>query len=191
MQPFLDLQKINLRDRDQLLDAITNVLDSGWYVLGQNVYELKEFAQYCGTNFCVGTGNGLDALKLIFRHIVSLQINAGDGLVPANTYIASILAITENALHPVLVEPNLKTYNIDLRKIEASITPKTRAILAVHLYGYVVDMEAIRDLAEKYDLIVIEDCAQAHGAQLRDRLAGNLSDAVVLVFTQEKFRGDW
>ena len=107
-------------------------------------------------------------------------------LVPA--HIASILAITENALHPVLVEPNLETYNIDLRKIEAIITPKI-AILVVHLYGYVVDMEAIRNLAEKYDLIVIEDCAQAHGAQLRDRLAGNLSDAAGFSFYPGKNLG--
>jgi dTDP-4-amino-4,6-dideoxygalactose transaminase len=192
MQPFLDLRKINSRDRDQILDAISNVFDSGWYVLGQNVYEFeKEFAQYCGTDFCVGTGNGLDALKLIFRAYCELgSLKAGDEvLVPANTYIASILAITENALNPVLVEPNLKTFNMDLRKIEASITSKTRAILAVHLYGYVADMEAIHNLAKKHDLIVIEDCAQAHGAQLRDRLVGNLSDAAGFSFYPGKNLG--
>jgi dTDP-4-amino-4,6-dideoxygalactose transaminase len=180
MIPFLDLKEINAQYREELILAATNVIDSGWYIQGKQVQRFeKEFADYCGTKYCVGVANGLDALILIFRAYKELnKLKEGDEvIVPANTYIASILAITENRLKPVLVEPDERTYNLDPTLIEQAITPKTKAIMAVHLYGQLADMPAISKIAEKHELLVIEDSAQAHGASHKGIKAGNWGDA--------------
>jgi len=166
--------------KKELMKAIENVFDSGWYILGRQLILFeKEFAKYCGTRYAVGVGNGLDALILIFRAYKEMGImREGDEvIVPANTYIASILAVTENRLKPVLVEPDLATYNIDPDLIEEKITDKTRAIMVVHLYGRVGYSDKIRKIADKYNLKVIEDGAQSHGAEYKGRKSGNLGDA--------------
>ena len=176
MIKFLDLHKINERFRDEINSRIKQVLDSGWYLLGEQdkTFE-KNFAEYCGTKHCIGCANGLDALNLIIR---AYGFGAGDEIiVPANTYIASILAISENGCTPVLVEPDINTYNINPDLIEEKITSKTKAIMVVHLYGQAVQMEKIWALAKKYDLKVIEDSAQAHGAIYQGKRVGNLGDA--------------
>lgn len=153
----------------------------------QNELFSKHFAAYCGTKYALGVANGLDALNLIIR---AHGFGPGDEIiVPANTYIATILAITENGCAPVLVEPDIKTYNIDPDKIEAAITPKTKAIMVVHLYGQAVQMQKVWAIAEKYNLKVFEDCAQAHGAVYQDRRAGNLSDAGAFSFYPGKNLG--
>jgi dTDP-4-amino-4,6-dideoxygalactose transaminase len=177
--PFLDLKAVNARERDALIAAFTRVLDSGWYVLGGEVAAFEsEYAQYCGTRHAVGVGNGLDALTLSLRAYRELdRLKPGDEvIVPANTYIATILAITENGLTPVLVEPDLATYNLDAALIEAALTPRTRAVLPVHLYGQTADMTAINAVARKHGLIVVEDSAQAHGARHAGVRAGALGD---------------
>ncbi|MEQ1774940.1 MAG: DegT/DnrJ/EryC1/StrS family aminotransferase [Burkholderiales bacterium] len=178
--PFLDLGGINARDRVALIHAFTRVLDSGWYVLGKEVEAFeREYAAYCGTRHCIGVGNGLEALVLILRAWRELGVfKAGDEvIVPANTYIATILAITENGLTPMLVEPELATCNLDAACIEKHIRPRTRAILPVHLYGQTAGMLAINALARQHGLKVIEDCAQAHGARHAGVRAGALGDA--------------
>ena len=180
MIPFLDLKNINAQYRQELIDACINVIDSGWYVQGEQVKAFEEeFADYCAVKYCIGVANGLDALILIFRAYKELnKLKEGDEvIVPANTYIASILAITENRLKPVLVEPDEQTYNLDPKLIEQAITPKTKAILAVHLYGKLADMPAINRIARKYGVLVIEDSAQAHGASYNGIKAGNWGDA--------------
>ena len=180
MISFLDLKQINAQYRSELIEACTKVIDSGWYVQGNECNEFeKEFAKYCGTKYAIGVANGLDALTLILRAYKELGIiNDGDEvLVPSNTYIASILAISQNNLIPVLVEPDINTYLIDPSKIEEKITSKTKAIMPVHLYGQTCQMDEISKIAEKYKLKIIEDSAQAHGAYFRDKKAGNLGDA--------------
>lgn len=181
MIKFLDLHEINEQYRSEIDIAIKEVLDSGWYIMGNKLTEFeKNFASYCGTKHCIGVGNGLDALILILRAYKELgKLSDGDEvLVPANTYIASILAISQNNLKPVLIEPDISTYNIDPKKIETHLTSKTKAIMPVHLYGQLADMEAINQIARKHKLLVIEDSAQAHGASdLRGKKAGNLGDA--------------
>lgn len=175
MVPFLDVKAINQRLSAEMESAFCEVLESGWYVLGEQgkAFE-REFSAYCGTNYCVGCANGLDALRLSIK---AFGFGVGDEIiVPANTYIASILAITDNGCTPVLVEPSLKTYNIDVDLIEERITPKTKAILVVHLYGQAVEMQKVWDLAQKYDLKIIEDSAQAHGAIYQDKRVGSLGD---------------
>lgn len=176
MVNFLDLQKMNEVYRPQFEERIKVVLDKGWYLLGdENKKFCENFAKFCGTTHALGVANGLEALTLIIR---AYGFGEGDEIiVPANTYIASILAISENGCVPVLVEPDIKTYNIDVDKIEASITDKTKAIMVVHLYGQVVEMEKIWQLAQKYNLKIIEDSAQSHGAIYQGRRAGNLGDA--------------
>ena len=180
MISFLDLKLLNAKYRDELVQVATQVIDSGWYVQGSQVESFeKEFAAYCGTKHCIGVANGLDALILILRACKELgHLKEGDEvIVPANTYIASILAITENNLKPILVEPNELTYNISPDEIQKAITPHTKAILAVHLYGQLADMPAITNIAYKYNLLVIEDSAQAHGANIDGKKAGNWGDA--------------
>lgn len=180
MIPFLDLKGINAQYREELIQAVTDVIDSGWYVQGTQVKAFEqEFADYCGTKHCIGVANGLDALILILRAYKELgKLKEGDEvIVPANSYIASILAITENRLKPILVEPNVHTYNLDPSLIEQAITPNTKVILAVHLYGQLADMPAMNAIAKKHNLLVIEDSAQAHGAQIDGRKAGNWGDA--------------
>lgn len=176
MIKFLDLYKINNQYRDEIDSAIKRVLDSGWYILGKEVDAFeKEFAAYCGTKYCIGVANGLDALSLIIQ---AYDFPKGSEIiVPANTYIATILAISKNGLNPKLIEPNLKTYNIDSDLIEKEITSKTVAIMPVHLYGQACDMDCITELAKKYDLKVIEDSAQAHGAVYKNKKTGDLGDA--------------
>ena len=168
MIKFLDLQKINALYQEQFQEKLKLVLDKGWFILGDEVQTFeRNFANYCGTKHCIGVGNGLDALVLIFKGYIQLgKLQKGDEvLVPANTYIATILAILQADLVPVLVEPRLETYNINPDLILAKITPKTKAILAVHLYGQLAEMEAINHLAEQLDLLVVEDAAQAHGCR--------------------------
>lgn len=174
--PFLDLKQINLRHEKEIQQVMNRVLQSGWYILGKEV-ELfeKKFASYCGTKHCIGVANGLDALILIIK---AYGFGTGDEIiVPANTYIASILAISANGATPVLVEPDINTYNIDPDKIEEKISERTKAIMVVHLYGQTVKMEKINKLAQKHNLIVIEDSAQAHGAIYNNKKVGNLGNA--------------
>lgn len=180
MISFLDLKGINAQYREELIQAATQVIDSGWYIQGEQVKAFEQaFSEYCGTKHCIGVANGLDALILIFRAYKELgKLNDGDEvIVPANTYIASVLAITENNLKPILVEPDEETYNLSPTLIEKAITSRTKAILAVHLYGQLANMPVINDIAKQYDLLVIEDSAQAHGANINGRKAGNWGDA--------------
>lgn len=164
---FLDLKKINEPYETAFQEKLKSVLDSGWYILGNEVTAFENnFANYCGAKYCIGVGNGLDALVLIFKGYIELgKLQKGDEvIVPANTYIASILAILQADLMPVLVEPKLETYNIDPSLIQEKITSKTKAILAVHLYGQLSEMDKINQIAVQNNLIVVEDAAQAHGA---------------------------
>ena len=167
MIQFLDLKKINAPYETAFYEKLKLVLEKGWYILGNEVALFENnFANYCGTKYCVGVGNGFDALVLIFKGYIQLgKLQKGDEvIVPANTYIASILAILEADLIPVLVEPKLETYNLNPDLIPEKITSKTKAILAVHLYGQLAEMDAINEIAWQNNLIVVEDAAQAHGA---------------------------
>ena len=180
MIPFLDLKNINQQYREELIAACTRVIDSGWYIGGKELEQFEQnFANYCGVKFAIGVANGLDALILTLRAWKELgKLQEGDEvIVPSNTYIASILAITANNLTPVLVEPDLATYNIDPAKIEEAITAKTKVILPVHLYGQLADMPTIMQIANKYKLLVLEDSAQSHGAEINGTKAGNWGDA--------------
>ena len=180
MIPFLDLRGINAQYREELIEACAKVIDSGWYVQGSEHKEFeKEFTQYCGTKYAIGVANGLDALILIIRAYIELGImqDGDEVIVPSNTYIASILAISENNLVPVLVEPDMNTYLLDPSKIEEKITSKTKAIMPVHLYGQTCEMYEINAIAKQYNLKVIEDSAQSHGAYYKDKRCGNLGDA--------------
>jgi dTDP-4-amino-4,6-dideoxygalactose transaminase len=192
MIKFLDLQKINNHYRSEIDEAIKKVLDSGWYILGEAVERFeKNFATYCGVKHCIGVSNGLDALILILRAYVEMGIiNEGDEIiVPANTYIATILSITHNKLKPVLIEPDINTYNINPGLIEEKITNKTKAIMPVHLYGQCADMEALNTIARKYNLLVIEDAAQAQGAEYNSKRTGNLGNAAGFSFYPGKNLG--
>lgn len=180
MIPFLDLKSINAQYRQELIDVCTKVIDSGWYLTGNELKSFEQnFANYCGTKYAIGVANGLDALILILRawKLMGKLKDGDEVIVPANTYIASILAITENNLIPVLVEPNITTYNICPQNIKQAITPKTKAILVVHLYGQLADMPAIMQIANEHQLLVLEDSAQAHGATFDGKKAGNWGDA--------------
>jgi len=176
MIQFLELYKVNEQYRHDIQLRLQGVLDSGWYLLGQQNEEFcRNFAAFCGTQYALGVANGMDALNLIIK---GYGFGPGDEIiVPANTYIASILAISENGCTPVLVEPDLDTYNMDPALIEEQITPHTKAIMVVHLYGQAMAMEPIWHLAKKYHLKIIEDSAQAHGAIYQGRKTGNLGDA--------------
>lgn len=189
---FLDLKNINAQYEAELKEACARVIDSGWYVLGNEVTEFeKEFSAYCGTANCLGVANGLDALSLILRAYIELGVMArGDEvIVPSNTYIASMLAVSENGLIPILVEPNINTFNLDPSLVEIEITDRTRAILTVHLYGQVSEMDEINSIANKHNLRVIEDCAQAHGAMYKGKKAGSLGDAAGFSFYPGKNLG--
>ena len=180
MIPFLDLKNINAQYREELIEACTKVIDSGWYIQGTEHKEFEEeFAAYCGSKYAIGVANGLDALTLIIRAYKEMGImkNGDEVIVPSNTYIASILAISENNLVPVLVEPDINTYLLDIAKIEEKITVKTKAIMPVHLYGQTCEMDVINDIAKKHNLKVIEDSAQSHGAYYKNKRSGNLGDA--------------
>ena len=193
MIKFLDLKLINQKYHDLFKEAFDNFLDTGQYILGEQLLAFeKEFAMYCGTKYCMGVSNGLDALKLIFEGYKELGIlEVGDEvLVPANTYIASVLAISNSGLKPVFVEPNIETYNINVNSLEKSITLKTKAILGVHLYGDLYDVIQLENISKKYNLLLIEDAAQAHGAVFNDgRKAGNLSNVAAFSFYPTKNLG--
>jgi dTDP-4-amino-4,6-dideoxygalactose transaminase len=180
MVTFLDLKTINLSYGDELKKAFDEVLQSGWFILGKQVQEFeKEFAAYCGVQHCIGVANGLDALILVLEAYkeMGLMQDGDEVIVPSNTYIASILAVSKAGLTPVLVEPDINTYLIDPKKIEEKITSRTKAILPVHLYGQLCDMEAINRIAQKHGLKVLEDSAQSHGAIQNGKRSGNLGDA--------------
>jgi dTDP-4-amino-4,6-dideoxygalactose transaminase len=199
MIKFLDLKKINEPYQEQFQEQLKVFLDKGWYILGTEVKTFEEnFANFCGTKYCIGVGNGLDALVLILKAYIQLgKLQKGDEIiVPANTYIASILAIKEADLVPVLVEPRLETYNLNPELIQEKITSKTKAILAVHLYGQVAEMELINKIAKQNILLVIEDAAQAHGAtleagswKLEESKVGSLGDAAGFSFYPSKNLG--
>lgn len=192
MIKFLDLQKINLIHQEEIETRMLQVFRSGWYLMGS---ELKTFEanlkNYIGSHHAIGVANGLDALRLILRAYIELGfMKKGDEiLVPANTYIASILAITDNELVPVLVEPDLNTYNIDEAKIEEKITSKTRGLLLVHLYGRAIFSDSIKALAARYNFKIIEDNAQAIGASFYNIKTGNLGDAAGFSFYPGKNLG--
>ena len=167
MIKFLDIQKITASFEPELSGAVDRVVRRGWYLLGEEVSAFeKEYASYIGVKHCIGVANGLDALRLIFRAWIETgEMQEGDEvIVPANTYIASILAITDNRLKPVLVEPDMATYNLDLAKVEEHITPRTRAIMVVHLYGQACWSGELEQLAARHRLRIVEDNAQAAGA---------------------------
>ncbi len=190
--PFLDLQKINQQYQSELKEACSRVIDSGWYIMGNELAQFEaEFASYCGTKHSIGVANGLDALILIIRAWKELgKLKAGDEvIVQANTYIASVLAITENDLVPVLVEPNPATYNLDPKIVRDAITDKTKLILPVHLYGQLSPMPEIMAIAKEFGLLVLEDCAQAHGAEINGKRAGNWGDAAGFSFYPGKNLG--
>ncbi|MGI4779705.1 MAG: DegT/DnrJ/EryC1/StrS family aminotransferase [Janthinobacterium lividum] len=186
--PFLDMQAPHRELRAEMQAAFDRVLDSGWFILGNEVARFEEeFAGYCEVAHCVGVGNGLDALHLLLR---AYDIGAGDEvIVPSNTYIATWLAVDYAGARPVPVEPDRSTYNIDPERIERAITPKTKAIIAVHLYGQPADMDSINAVASRHGLKVIEDAAQAHGALYKGRRVGSLGDAAAFSFYPGKNLG--
>lgn len=188
MIKFLDLQTINLRHEDAIKAAIDEVLRAGSYIRGQFVEAFeKKYADFCGTKYCVGVGNGLDALKLIVK---AYGYGPGDEIiVPSNTFIATILSITENGCTPVFVEPKINTFCIDADKIEEKITDRTKAIITVHLYGRISEADKIRNLCSKYNIKLIEDSAQAHGALFNGVRAGNIGDAAAFSFYPGKNLG--
>lgn len=192
MIPFLDLQQINRQYAEELKAACNRVIDSGWYISGSELENFEQqFARYCGVKHAIGVANGLDALVLVLRAWrESGYLKEGDEvIVPANTYIASVLAVTANRLVPVLVEPDPETFNLSAVTVAAAITDKTRAILPVHLYGQLADMSGIMPLAEKHGLLVLEDAAQAHGARLDGKKAGNWGHAAGFSFYPGKNLG--
>lgn len=186
--PFLDLKASTYELEGEFEDAFKRVLKSGWYVLGDEVASFEtEFAAFCNAKYCIGVANGLDALHLTLR---AYGIGKGDEvIVPSNTYIATWLAISHCGATPIGVEPNVDTYNIDPTKIEAAVTPKTKAIIPVHLYGQPADMDSINTIANNHGLKVIEDAAQAHGAQYKKRTTGSLGDAAGFSFYPGKNLG--
>lgn len=186
--PFLDLKRINARHEQELLQASARVLQSGWYILGSEVEAFEqEFAAYCGVQHCIGVANGLEALHLILR---AWDIGPGDEvIVPSNTFIASWLAISQAGATPVPVEPAAEGFNIDAQAVRAAITPRTRAIMAVHLYGRPADMQPLQAIAREFGLRLIEDAAQAHGALYQGQRAGALSDAAGFSFYPGKNLG--
>lgn len=183
---------MNHRYSDELKLACARVIDSGWYILGNELDSFEQdFAQYCGTKYALGVGCGLDALSLVLRAWKELgRLNSGDEvIVQANTYIASILAITENDLKPVLIDPDPITHNLNPNKVKEAITSKTKAILPVHLYGLLSPMSELTALAKEHDLLVLEDAAQAHGASFNGKLAGSFGDAAGFSFYPGKNLG--
>lgn len=180
MIKFLDLQKINAQYEQELKEAANRVIESGWYLMGKELENFEQnYATFCGTKYCLGVANGLDALRLIFKAYLELGVmQKGDEvIVPANTYIASVLAISDNDLIPVFVEPNIHTYNLDASKIEEAITKKTKAILTVHLYGQNSIEQQMLDICAKYHLKLVEDAAQSHGAVWNTKVSGSIGDA--------------
>ncbi|WP_047150862.1 DegT/DnrJ/EryC1/StrS family aminotransferase [Aneurinibacillus tyrosinisolvens] len=185
---FLDLKTTYLEYKEEFDSAYQRVMNSGWYILGEEVERFEEeFARYCGTKYCIGIGNGLEALYLVLK---AWDIGENDEvIVPANTFIATWLAVTATGAKPIPIEPNKQTFNIDPEKIEEKITPKTKAIIPVHLYGQTADMSKITDIANKYNLYILEDAAQAQGAYYYEKKAGNLGDAAAFSFYPGKNLG--
>lgn len=188
MIDYENLHNLNKPFFEEYNKAFKEVLESGWYIIGNKVKEFeKQFAEYCTSKHCIGVANGLDALNLSLR---AFNFEKGsEVLVPSNTYIATILSIVENGLHPVLVEPDIATYNMDADLIEQAITKKTRAIMVVHLYGKVCEMDKILAIAQKHNLKVIEDCAQSHGAKHKGKLSGSFGDYAAHSFYPTKNLG--
>ena len=186
--PFLDLHAAYDELSGEMDEAYHRVMDSGWYVLGQEVETFeREWAAYCGVKHCVGVGNGLDALHLALR---AMDVGAGhEVIVPSNTYIATWLAVTSCGAVPVPVEPDPSTFTVDAARVEAAITPRTRAVMPVHLYGFPVDMDPIVEVAHHHKLVVVEDAAQAHGATYKTRRCGSLGDAAGFSFYPGKNLG--
>ncbi len=192
MIPFLDLKVINQQYHDELKEACSRVIDSGWYIMGNELKKFEtEFADYCGTKYAIGVANGLDALILVLRAWKEMgKLQEGDEvIVQSNTYIATILAITENGLKPVLVEPDSTTFNLSPDDVIKVITKKTKVILPVHLYGLISPMPELMKIAEDYNLLVLEDCAQAHGASIDGRRAGSWGHAAGFSFYPGKNLG--
>jgi dTDP-4-amino-4,6-dideoxygalactose transaminase len=186
--PFLDLKSINQRQQAELIEVLQRVLDSGWWILGQETEAFeREFARFCGAEHCIGVGNGLEAMHLVLR---AWGIGPGDEvLVPSNTYIATWLAVSQTGALPIPVEPNPSTYNIDPARIESAITSRTKAIIPVHLYGQAASMDAITEIAKSRGLKVLEDAAQAHGACVGERRIGSMGDAAAFSFYPGKNLG--
>lgn len=192
MIKFLDLKKINQQYDIELKQACSRVIDSGWYLLGSELTAFeKEFAEYCGSKYCIGVANGLDALVLTLRawKEMGLLQDGDEIIVPANTYIASILAISENKLTPILVEPDDETFNLSLKSITSAITSRTKGILPVHLYGKISPMKEIMALAREHNLLVLEDCAQSHGAMIAGKKAGTWGNSGAFSFYPGKNLG--
>ncbi len=186
--PFLNFKPMHNEIKNEILDVFEKIYDNNWFILGPHVEAFeKEFSKYCGTNYCISCGNGLDALSIILR---GYDIGEGDEvIVPANTYIATALAVSYVGAKVILVEPDINTFNIDVTKIEAAITKKTKAIIAVHLYGRPAEIDKIKPLCKKYNLKLIEDSAQAHGAIYNGKKTGNLGDAAGFSFYPGKNLG--
>jgi dTDP-4-amino-4,6-dideoxygalactose transaminase len=188
MIPFLDLKAINIRQKLELTETLQRVIESGWWILGRETEAFEEeFAHFCGSDHCIGVGNGLEAMHLVLR---AWGIGPGDEVVvPSNTYIATWLAVSETGARPIPVEPEIVSYNIDPQKVEQAITERTRAIIAVHLYGKPARMDLLMRIAESKGLMVLEDAAQAHGAKLGDRRVGSLGHAAAFSFYPGKNLG--
>jgi len=189
---FLDLKRINAQYKAEIMSTLERVFDSGWYIMGEELKNFESnFSSFCNVKYCIGVANGLDALTLVLRAWKELgYIKSGDEvIVPGNTYIASILAITENDLTPVLVEPDPNTYNITVAEIEKRVTSKTKVILPVHLYGQISEMKELCLFAKQNNLLVLEDCAQSHGAEIEGISAGSWGDAGAFSFYPGKNLG--
>lgn len=189
---FLDLKALNAPYEQEFLAKTQSVLNEGWYILGEEVLSFEtNFAAYCGVSHCVGVGNGLDALQLIFKaYIHEGRLQLGDVvIVPANTYIASILALINVGLKPLLVDPDLDSYNLKIGGVERAYNSQVKAILMVHLYGQMSDVDEIKEFARAYDLLLIEDAAQAHGANFNGKRAGSIGDAAAFSFYPGKNLG--
>ena len=186
--PFVSFKPMERELDADLRAAFERVYERSWYIEGEEdaAFE-KAFAAYCGVEHCIGCGNGLDALMLALK---ALGVGAGDEvIVPSNTFIATALAVTYTGATPVFVEPDIRTYNIDPSRIEAAITPRTKAVMPVHLYGQPADMDPIKAIAQKHGLYVVEDCAQAHGATYKGRLIGTFGNAAGFSFYPGKNLG--
>jgi dTDP-4-amino-4,6-dideoxygalactose transaminase len=185
---FLDLKKVNEPYEEEMTEAVNRVIHKGWYLLGDELQMFEdEFADYCGVRHCIGVANGLDALKLIIQ---AYDIGPGDEIIlPSNTFIATILSVTANGATPIFVEPDILSYNIDPARIERMISSRTKAIIPVHLYGQAANMSQITAIAQMYNLKVIEDAAQAHGAVYNGNTVGSLGDASAFSFYPGKNLG--
>ena len=186
--PFLNLKDINSSHKKKLSQAFEKVLNSGHYILGKECVKFeKSFAKFCGSDYCIGVANGLEAMILVLK---AWNIGIGDHvIVPSNTYIATWLAVSAVGAKPIPVEPDLRTFNLDPKKIEASITDNTKAIIAVHLYGQACDIDRVKEVTQKYNLKLLEDAAQAHGALYKNKHAGSLGDAAAFSFYPGKNLG--